>query len=164
MQTQEFISIYGAIVATVVFLWRVLEWFGEKPRLRIEVKTDMFQDTSGNFLVRDQQRAYTHDKKGIAIEIVNIGKMPTTIKFISIQPYRRLWCFKERHIKAYLFKPHPNEPQLPKILNPGEIWSGFNLDQAEFFALKNKFTLFVEVDHSFSQKPSKEKLVFWEDR
>jgi len=96
---KDLIGMYGACVATIVFIWDIAKWFFQKPRLRIEIRTDMALDPSG--LILDQKNAYSHDKKGIAVEIVNIGKIPITLKFIAIQPYIKDYSFKRR-------KRHPN--------------------------------------------------------
>ncbi|MFN6414690.1 MAG: hypothetical protein ACK4V2_02830 [Pseudomonadota bacterium] len=163
---KDLIGMYAACVATIVFIWDVAKWFYQKPRLRIEIKTDMALDPSGKYLILDQKNAYSHDKKGIAIEIVNMGKMPTTLKFVAIQPYIKDYFFKrsKRHTNPYILSFSSQSSELPKVLNPGEIWSSFTLNQAEIFKLKNQHALILEIHHSFSKNPAIKKLMFLEDR
>ena len=144
--------------------WGIFEWYSYKPKLRIDLKTDMVVDNRG-FAILDQKNEHTQQEKGISIEVVNIGKVPTTLKFLAVQPYKRGIFRKKRHPLSSLLKKFTAESApMPIVLKPGEIWSGFYADQTHFFNLSEKFTLETEVHHSFSKKPKTVKLKFLEHK
>ncbi len=143
--------------------WGIFEWYSYKPKLRIDIKTDMVKDKSGKILVIDHKNEHDHDKKGISIQVVNVGKVPTTIRYITIQQYKRGIFRKERQPIEYLLNKFTSESSsMPTVLKPGEIWLGLYNDQAYFFKLSKEFTLETQVHHSFSKKPKTAKLKFLE--
>jgi hypothetical protein len=154
MTITTILAIYGSVVATATLLWNVFEWYEDKPRLIADIKTDMFMDESKNFATLDQENQYSNNEKSVGIEIKNIGKTPTTLKFIAIQPYVN----NKRESIAFplIFA------NLPAVLRPGELWSGFVPNQEKLYNHSKNSDLFIEIHHSFSKKPLTKKLVFLE--
>jgi hypothetical protein len=136
---------------------QIFTWHSDKPKLLIDLRSNMYADKINNLCILDQKNEYEDNQKGIAIEIANVGKIPTTIRYIAIQPYKK----KKRHFEGIVFSAFDSSTSpLPSVLKPGEIWSGFYLDQTKFVELSKEFDLIVEISHSFSKKPIVQKLEF----
>lgn len=105
---------WGAIIASLVFLWDIYKWASEGPRLTMNLSPNML-------IVGDPRR---ERETWVSVTIVNIGIRPTTIKTLGMEYYDD-WFSRllNRADQAGVF-PNPSDLPLPRVLNPGEEWVG----------------------------------------
>lgn len=151
MTLTDGIAIYAAIIATVSVVWQIYLWIMDKPKLKIDIMTDML--TEQKLAILDFKNEHPNNKKGLRVDVANISKIPTTITFLAIQPYIKGNFRKVRHTECRVLP-------LNVLLKPGELWSHFFPDQSELFNLSQQFDLELEVHHSFSSTPIKKLIHF----
>ncbi len=106
---------WGAILATVVFLWDVFKWFHTGPRLKVTACPNM-QMASRLGGVEPQRYLF--------VSAVNIGSVPTTITHLYLTYYaswvRRIFHKPSERMVVLETK----LGALPKLLAVGDTWSG----------------------------------------
>lgn len=131
----EFVAFYAAIIATCaagISTWQVLR---SRRRLKIHARPNMVA------LNEDGKR----DGKYITVTAINIGPTPLTISNllweIYAHPHLRLG---ERREQGGISR----QPDLPKVIGPGEEWTGLIIQDGEFDAQIQKGHLWVTVHSS----------------
>lgn len=146
MKSTDIMAIYGAIIATAALGWQIISWCKERPRLRIDIKTDMVLSADGISYAKEKNSGV--EKKVLFIHITNLGNLPTTLLYIRIKTKNAGW--------VNISYTNPDFP-LPMCLEPGKIWRTqkkyTELTQEVLDSAKDH-PLFVEVSHSFSDKPA----------
>ena len=64
------LAIYGAVLATIVFVWDIFKYFGDRPNLRVNA----YRDIRAAALLSDSQTYPI-----VVLAMVNIGKEPLTV-------------------------------------------------------------------------------------
>ena len=120
---------YGAIVATLTFVFNVWKWSRERARLQISIKPTWYPDggiesteRTPDGGTRQVLKTYYH------IEVINIGERPTTVMGVqattkAIRPWE--WISRSRGemgIAGQAFTAHYGKA-LPHELGPGQVWS-----------------------------------------
>ena len=104
------LAIYGAVLSTLVFIWSIWKWHRDNPH--IVAKVEGYENPLGG---------------GIAFEIRNRGRRPTTIEQISLVRYEE--GFLNRFLHLYgesenVSVKYRKTAKLPIVLQPGEVWKG----------------------------------------
>lgn len=106
---------WGAIVASLVFMWDVLKWRRDKARLEIQV--------DGNIKVLNEDEA--DQRHWIKVSVINSGSRATTIQMVGIDTHKNLL---DRVIgkaeESFAFPNAGRTHPLPCRIEPGEEWSG----------------------------------------
>lgn len=115
MNSTDFVAWWGAITATVVFVWDIYKWKTQGPQLELSLSPNMQ-------VLGDPAR---EGIQWVSITVTNVGDRPTTIKGVGMKYYRNWWQrIRNRAEKAAVF-PNPNDSYpLPRILKPGDEWVG----------------------------------------
>ena len=81
----EIVAWWGAVLASVVFIWDIIKWRRNSPRLRLIVRPNIIYPDSKKIQVGDDDRGNKQAtiKPSIHIEVVNVGLVPTTITSVS---------------------------------------------------------------------------------
>lgn len=111
----EMVAWWGAILASSVLLWDVYKWKSQGPKLVMRISSNV--QVYGDPL--------REGKIWVSVTVSNVGDRPTTISSVGIEYYTG-WIkrLQNRAEKGYVF-PHTNDSvPLPKVLNPGEEWTG----------------------------------------
>ena len=154
MSSTDLAAWWGAVVATVVFIWDIYKWKTQGPKLKVTVSPNMV-------VMGDPTR---EGKTWVSISVTNVGDRPTTIKGVGMEHYQSRWLrLKSTADKAAVF-PNPNDNYpLPRILNPGEEWRGL-IPQArddlgiDLAALSRSGHLMIWLSHSHSSRAIKKRL------
>ena len=148
-------AIYAGIVATAALALEVRRWFESGPKLRLSVM---------------QHARLTHDSSNssyIALTAINIGEVPTTITHLTLQQFPSLWSYLRAKPSWTALVPKPNldgmPPVIPKLINPGEQWTGLANRTEDLIEMSKKARLYIGVVHSFCSKPVLIKLDFKPD-
>ena len=110
------IAAYAAIVATAALALEVRRWAEARARLVLNVSPDM---------------VYAHDQNGsyLVADVVNRGRLPTTITLFRLDVYDNWWkalLRKRTGHSGIITNPSPagGPTNLPSVLAPGEQWTG----------------------------------------
>lgn len=111
---------WGAVVATVVLLWDIIKWSGNRPRIRVNAKMPVsyFDSERAKKEILPEEEdfeleTYCH------IEITNLGSMPTTIVSVccSNKPTKAIGLHSNHNIAIH------SGHTLPHVLGAGQLWS-----------------------------------------
>ena len=116
------IALWGAVLATLTFLWNILKWREERPRIFATVEAIESLLTENSFA-------------GISLTLRNRGGKKTTIESIFL--YRRQGWFefglagvldricRRVPLKFNVSVANPKTVELPKVLDVNESWERF---------------------------------------
>ncbi len=146
----EIVAWWGAVLATVVFIWDIYKWSAAGLKLRISVQTGM---TSVN--MPDYQ-----GKSLITIDVSNFGDRPTTITNLGYYYFSSSWKrFLNQPDKAAIV-PKPSDSQrLPFELKPGGVWMGIAVQDEELTAWAKEGLLYCVLYHSHNKQPVYKRVV-----
>lgn len=125
MISTEVAAWYAATVSTTVFLWDIVKWLRNGPRLRINTECNVAYP-DGKVIEKRQLDSgveaatladYCH------IEILNIGGQPTTLIDIQVKNEPSANGAQISY-SGPAFHTHCGSKGLPTLLGPGEMWSG----------------------------------------
>lgn len=151
MSPSDIAAWWGAVVATLVFLWELYKWQRSEPQLEVSVAPNM--ETYGG------ARAYG---KGpfIVVEVRNNGDRKTTLTQLVG------FCFKHpldrwlrRNFAHSFIVSNPSAGKLPHGLEAGERWLGILVQNEELENWSREFELRIGVSHSGSKNPVTDRLV-----
>src|SRR6266436_6542276 len=77
----EIAAWWGAILATVVFVWDIIKWRLAGPRLRLTIRSGMKTANVPEY----------EGKTLLLAQVVNYGDRPTTITHLAFSYYRNAW-------------------------------------------------------------------------
>lgn len=122
LTTTDYIAIYGAVVATFVFMWDVVKWASSGARLRTSANCHVVYHDSR--VIKVSQTEYGESRELAEycyIEVTNSGDQPATI--LSIEATHKVQR-KEGQMSygGVQFTPHFGKT-LPHVIAPGEVWS-----------------------------------------
>lgn len=140
------LSIYGAIVSTIVLAWNLRKDLRDRGRMSISVVTEV------SVLVGDKKLSVSPNVT--KIKVVNRGRRACTIQAVGIVENstvfggigRRLFGLKMRPINSRRDSPHEiHFAELPKRLEYEEVWIG-KTDWQPFYLIKheNRVSFYVE--------------------
>ncbi|RTL51177.1 MAG: hypothetical protein EKK46_12505 [Rhodocyclaceae bacterium] len=141
---------YAAAVATAVFVWDVIKWFRNGPRLRVNTACGVgYPD--GRVISKHK----TEDGAEVTtladychIEVLNIGGQPTTLIDIQVTNVKRKNGMKIG-FSGPAFTIHAGSHSLPTLLGPGEMWSArVEMTQVESIAKHGHPILQIRTSHS----------------
>jgi hypothetical protein len=140
MSASDVAAWWGAVVATLLFLWELYKWFVSGPKVRLQILPDMIIQ-SHPAPVKDQA-----GKKLIAVRAVNVGDAPTTLSNMGISYYGN-WVevLTRKPRKSFVVFLSGTPHQLPFLLQPGDVWDGVAEQNAEMEGLAKKGRLIVEI-------------------
>jgi hypothetical protein len=151
MEMIGYVAWWGAALSTTVFVWDIAKWYKQGPQIRKRIKINVVYhdskvlkitklDTGGE---RRELEEYCH------IELINIGRAPTTIMDIVATHTEtsegQMWSGYQR------FVPHQGK-SLPHVLPAGEIWS-CRLPMTDLHQMAERGEAVIEVLVSHREKP-----------
>ena len=108
---------WGAVVATLAFLWEIFQWFKNGPRVQVRAKANM---EPVNFPGLEKNEKY------IFVEVTNAGDRATTIThfcaYIFNDCIKRLVNKPEK--KLVILNNSGFGPPIPFFLDSGQRWTG----------------------------------------
>jgi hypothetical protein len=143
MTITTFVAWWGAILATVVFLWDVWKYLHKGPRVRFEA--------SGNMKRADRppdHKTYLH------AQATNYGDGTTTVTTVGYQYFKKrpfLWRWEKPDFAAIVPIPSTAQP-LPFELKPGAVWQGMAVQTEDVEKMANDGWLFMILQHSHNKK------------
>jgi hypothetical protein len=124
---------YGAIVATLAFLFNVWKWTFERARLRVSIVATYYDDGGYSKVEKTPHGEVSTLIPYYHLEIINVGERPTTI--MGLQATTRaaglLETFSGSFRPGYAgvhfvagagFAIHYGK-NLPYVIGPGDVWS-----------------------------------------
>lgn len=133
------LTYYSAAVATAVAAWQVFTYVRSGARLRLQVATSRERSAS----IYDDNRLY------VDVDVVNIGKAPTTIQATFVLAYDGWWNFargKTAHQSVVDDGPFGNET--PYELAPGSAFRAAIIQSDDLVRLSNERLLFIGIKHT----------------
>jgi hypothetical protein len=149
----DYVAWWGAILASLVFLWDIVKWIKAGPVVRYRIVLDTVYPDSKVLKI---EKIENGEKGELApychIELVNIGTIPTTVMGMSASHKDK----KNEGILGFTnqtFIPHYNK-NLPYVLRPGEVWS-CRLEMPDLYRLAKRGKPYIEISTSHKRKPIK---------
>jgi hypothetical protein len=151
MSPSDIAAWWGAVIATLVFLWEVYKWRRSGPQLEVSVAPNM--ETFGS--------AQSYGKGPfVVVEVRNNGDRKTTVTHLVGFCFKRLVDRWLRRKPAHTFiVSNPDPGKLPHVLEAGERWLGILVQNEELENWSREFELRIGVLHSGAKKPITERLV-----
>jgi len=152
MNSTDIAAWYAAVVATAVFLWDIVKWIRNGPRLRINAISDVVYPDGH---VIEKRQIDDCEEKTLAtychLEVLNVGGQPTTIMNIQVVNASKL---NDKHVSysGPAFKVHAGSDPLPALLGPGEIWSA-RIEMTSVETIANFGPAVVQITASYSKNP-----------
>jgi hypothetical protein len=136
-------GIIGTIAGLLALGWDYYKWrYAERVLLRVWA-TPGFVSTS------DPRRT-----PFIMVSVTNIGKIPTTLKIISLHGFESKWGMRKRNGKKAAIVPTPLYSQLPVRLEPGNDWGDGVSQDSEVIKEFLSYKYFViQIEDTMSKKP-----------
>lgn len=153
MTPAEIAAWYAATISTSVFLWDIVKWRRNAPRLQINtrcnvsypdarvIETRKLEDGCETGMLAD----YCH------IEILNVGGQPTTLIDIRVKNKPKTKGPQVRS-SGPAFQVLSGSNNLPALLGPGEMWSA-RIEMACIETIAGQGSPIIEVRSSRSTKP-----------
>ncbi len=153
MTATEIAAWWGAIVATLVFLWDIYKWKTRGPRLSMRLSPHMV-------VIGDPRR---EGKTWVTVTVTNTGDQPTTIKSLALEYYTSVWKrIRIRAEKAFVVASPNDHYPLPRVLNPGDEWMGFmpqDRGDIDLEAMSRNGYLVVLLSQSHTDKALRKRLI-----
>ena len=124
MSAEAWVACYAAIVATGALALEIRRWFESGPKLITKARANMVlidgSETIEGLLV---------------VDVVNRGDASTTIETLAILEFPNIWKrWRMKPSRSFII-PHPQPkgtpPSLPKLLSPGQKWTGIGHDRSD---------------------------------
>jgi len=146
MNITDIAAWWGAIIATLVFLFDIFKWISSGLALEIS--------TSPNMETYDGLQQIAGNGPFVVVEVRNVGDRKTTITHLVGFDYR--WRFKKllrMKPDLTLTVPTPAGQPLPFVLEPGERWIGAIKQNEELEKRSRDGYLLCGIYHSLSTQP-----------
>jgi hypothetical protein len=149
MTLTDVLAIIGAITGTTGMIagltalgWDYYKWrYAERVQLKVTAIPGYVTD-------RDPL------KKLIMVSVTNVGKIPTTIKLLSLHGFNTKAEQKKPRGKKVSIVLNPLYAQLPIKLNSGDDWVGYLLQNEENLGRYDEFEHFIiQIEDTMSKKP-----------
>lgn len=151
MQGIDYVAWWGAIVATLVFAWDIAKWLKDGPVIRSRVQLNT---AYADARVVRTEKIENGESKELAlychVELVNIGKLPTTIMGVSASHSKGKETL-QMTATSQRFTPHYGKT-LPHVLGSGEVWS-CRIEMEDIQKLSQKGEPYIEVSVSHKKEP-----------
>jgi hypothetical protein len=148
----QVVAWWGAILATIVFIWDVIKWKLAGPKLRLRVNCNM----------KTMNMPLYEGRTLIVADVVNCGDRSTTITHLGFRYYRNLWdrvvgalfrrILKQDRTEIVILDPNPSL-SLPHELQPGKMWDGL-ADQEELLeGIGTNRYILCDIYHTHRKRP-----------
>lgn len=127
-------------MATVVLVWDYIKWRKEGPKITASAKSGW--QASGIDELEGQDLTY--------VSVVNSGNLPTTLISWGMYWYPRgINRFNKKKRQAFVVKGGlAGVGEVPKKLEPGDVWWGFSREDEKFRELMRTGKLYVALGFS----------------
>lgn len=138
------LALYAALLSTVIFVWEIIKWVRQGPRLKGRANSGMKTFGMG----------YSDDKTYVVLNVTNVGTEKTTITHVAIYGFKRWWSWlRTRPDKAGVVKHSIAAYPIPYVLNVGEKFMSMCHQDDELEQWSRDYWLYAVIVHSFSDKP-----------
>ena len=149
----EIVAWWGAVLATIVFLWDIYKWWTVGPKLRVSVQTGMESINMPQY----------EGKTLILVNVSNYGDRPTTITNLGYLYFTTFWKRARHRPDKAAIVPNPSDTQrLPFELKQGNLWSGIAIQDEQVTAWAKEGLLYCVLYHSHSERPIYRRVVVHE--
>jgi hypothetical protein len=140
-------GIIGTVAGLAAIGWDFYKWrYSERVRLKVTANP--------NFLFYHPGLPDHMQPKDnlLAVSVTNIGKIPTTVKFVSFHGFNSKSAMRKRNGEEMSFAMTPKYAELPAKLAHGDDWTGFFLQDGLETYLKYEYFV-VQIEDSMSEFP-----------
>lgn len=146
----EIVAWWGAVLATIVFLWDIYKWRTAGPKLRVSVQSGMKSINMPQY----------EGKTLIYVNVSNYGDRPTTITNLGYLHFANLWTRMRGRPDAAAIVPNPNDVHLlPYELKQGNLWSGIAIQNDQVTKWATEGRLYCVLYHSHREQPIYRRVV-----
>jgi hypothetical protein len=146
----EIVAWWGAILATIVFIWDIIKWRLAGPKLRLRVVCNMKPINVPEYV----------DKNLIYANLENYGDRSTTITHMTFVHYSNIWKrVRYKHEEAmWVSTPNIHFP-LPHELKPGKMWQGIAYQDEILNKVGPSGFLMCEIFHTHRKRPIRKRVL-----
>jgi hypothetical protein len=144
MTPSDYAAWYAAIVATVVLIWDVVKWKSGGP----QVKAEAFGGWKSYGISETEGKALT------LVKATNVGDRATTLTSWGMYWYPAGVSVKKKETrKAFIVKGGlAGLGQVPKKLEPGDVWSGVASEDDQYNEMLRTGQLFMVLGFSHTDE------------
>lgn len=141
----SFVAWWGAIVATLVFLWDIYKWVKSGASVVVSAQPDM--QTFGGLTQNLEGTNY------VVVEAINKGNKKTTITH-SVAYYYSSFIGRllKKRTKTFFVANTGLAQPLPYVLEPGERWLGIMQQNEDLEDMAKQGYLYCGIIHSLKKK------------
>lgn len=156
MTPSDYAAWFGAVLATIVFIWEVAQWWLNRgTSLRVRASPNMREFTQG--------LGFTSGP-AVMVEVVNTGDRATTLTHFVGEHYTGWWTRLRRKTETNFFVPDPGYGQpLPYVLEPGQRWLGKVEQNEDIEKWSRDDRLYLGVNHSLAKKAHVVRVIIKDD-
>lgn len=144
------VAVYAAVVATFVFVWDIIKWRRQGPKLKLRTMVPAV-------LVKRGTRKGVSDAMLATVTVVNIGDAPTTVTGLHLTYWPSWWKRLLRYGAEHMIVPDPivsgTAYGVPHELARGQEWMGAMNYDDEIKKMAEEGFLYFDVYHSMDTKP-----------
>jgi sulfur relay (sulfurtransferase) DsrC/TusE family protein len=141
---------WGAILATIIFLWDIYKHYSTGPRIKMDVKADR----------RALGDPELEGRTLILVEATNTGDKATTLKLMVIIFHQTWWQrLGRKPAKQFFIKNPGRHLSFPHRLEVGDTWNGFANQSDEVTQLARDGYLYCHLYCSSQKRPVKGRVV-----
>ncbi len=145
------VAVYAAILSTGALALEIRRWIETGPRLHLTARAPMITINVPG----------CDGKQFLCLTVINRGSAPTTLNSCVLAQYPSFWHRWRHKPKKAAVIANPtlvgSELNLPKVLNPGEVWSGYG-NYEELKDWLDTGELYVGISASHKDKPLMTKI------
>jgi hypothetical protein len=142
---------WGAVLASVAFLWDAYKWWTTGPQIRMVVLPE-------RRVVGDPE---LEGKTLIAIQATNVGDRPTTLENLAFVWYANWWNrLRWKQKRGYIIINPGRGRNFPYKLEVGERWDGLAFQEETLVQEASTGHLMVELSYASSKRPIRKRLQY----
>ena len=152
MNATELAAWWGAVIATLVFVWDVYKWKMAGSIINVSVSPNM--QTFGGISNGLEETTF------IVVEVTNTGDRKTTLTHLIGVHYTSMFNrLRKKQNKTFIVVIPVLSTPLPHVLEPGERWLGGIEQNQELEEMSRSGYLYCGVFHSSSKQPILQRVV-----
>jgi hypothetical protein len=135
---------WGAVVATILLVWDVKKWLGERATLIVNAfgNRRLFSSVSG-----------LRPGELVVVNVTNRGRSPTTINGLAMTWFKSRWRRLRKQTEgSFIVRVETPQP-IPHVIQPGEEWSGYFPQTADIDQFSKEGLIELLVYGSHRDKP-----------
>tara|TARA_B110000977_G_scaffold91691_1_gene121620 strand:+ start:1778 stop:2269 length:492 start_codon:yes stop_codon:yes gene_type:complete len=149
MEEIDFVKWWGAVLATIAFIWNVYNSLSNAPKLKVKLRSNTSYPNSR--VISTAITEYGESRELVLychIEITNVGKLPGTVTNIELTHSGN---GGDRLSSSQNFSSNSTDT-IPLLISPGQLWS-CRLEMQRIYRMAKLGKPQIHIEVSYKNKP-----------